>query len=309
MRNLTNIKNALSKFHPFKVMLLCGFAITLFQCGNVSFMQQANLYHRHDEYKAIDDIVTTNNGFVSSEEREGWDMVWQDEFNGSTLDTTAWSYEVNGDGGGNNELQYYTDFKTNTWLKNGFFHIKAIKESYKGKLYTSGRINTKNKKDFTYGRYDIRAKVPTQQGIWPAIWMLPTDYEYGTWPQSGEIDIMESVGHLPKTTYGTLHYGPKWPDNKHTGQEFQLENDLAEEFHVFSVEWEPNEIRWYIDDVLFSTKTPEDLKPHHWPFDKKFHIILNLAIGGQWPGNPDSSTEFPKYMYVDYVRVYQKTNK
>lgn len=309
MRILKENKHKISRlgFRKSAVLILVG--ASLFQCGKVSFTQQADLYHRHDEYKLLDNIVTSDSGFTSPENRDGWNLVWRDEFNGKALDETAWNYEVNGDGGGNNELQYYTDFKTNTWLKNGYFHIKAIKETYKGMLYTSGRINTKNKQDFTYGRFDIRAKVPTQQGIWPAIWMLPTDYEYGSWPQSGEIDIMESVGHLPNTTYGTLHYGPKWPDNKHTGKEYELENDLADAFHVFSVEWEPNEIRWYIDDVLFSTKTPEDLKPYPWPFDKNFHIILNLAIGGNWPGSPDANTEFPKYMFVDYVRVFKKIEK
>lgn len=278
-------------------------------CANVRFAQQKNLYHRHDEYKPVDMIVTSDNGYSSPKDRKGWKEVWSDEFDGDQLDTTSWNYEVNGDGGGNNELQYYTDFKTNTWVRDGYFTIKAIKEGYKGKEYTSGRINTTKKRDFTYGRFDIRAKVPTQQGIWPAIWMLPTDWEYGSWPQSGEIDIMESVGHLEKQVHGTLHYGPKWPDNKHTGKMVETEKDLAEEFHVFSVEWEPNEIRWYLDDKLYSTKTVDDLNPHPWPFDKRFHMILNLAVGGQWPGNPDASTEFPKYMFVDYVRVYKKTEK
>ncbi len=290
-------------------VLMTVAVMSLFQCVNIKFTPQADLYHRHDEYKPLDNIVTSDFGYTSPIERKGWKMEWNDEFNTEKLDTNAWSYEVNGDGGGNNELQYYTDFKTNTWQKNGYFHIKAEKEGYEGKTFTSGRINTRYKKDFTYGRFDIRAKVPTQQGIWPAIWMLPTDYEYGAWPKSGEIDIMESVGHLPNNVYGTLHYGPQWPDNKNTGKEHIIQTDLEKEFHVFSVEWEPNEIRWYIDDVLFSTKTPENLKPYPWPFDKNFHIILNLAVGGNWPGNPDNSTNFPKYMYVDYVRVYKKAAK
>ena len=285
-----------------------GVVFVLAACTRVQFATQHDLYHRHDEYKPVDNIVTANVGFTSPVDREGWKMVWSDEFNGAALDTTAWTYEVNGDGGGNNELQFYTDFKTNSWLKNSLFHIKAIEEGYKGMTYTSARIVSRHKKDFKYGRFDIRAKTPTQQGVWPAIWMLPTNEEYGGWPKSGEIDIMESIGNHPNTVHGTLHYGPKWPNNKNTGQKVELENDLESEFHVYSVEWEENEIRWYVDDVLYSTKTPEDLAPYPWPFDKEFFIILNLAIGGDWPGPPDGTTVFPKYMFVDYVRVYQKTD-
>lgn len=275
-------------------------------CQQVQFAKQHDLYHRHDEYKPIDPIVPKDTGYDHAVEREGWALVWHDEFSGHVLDTTAWTYEVNGDGGGNNELQFYTEFRTNSWVKNGFFNMKAIEEGFKGMTYTSARVITRHKKDFKYGRFDIRAKTPTQQGVWPAIWMLPTNEEYGGWPQSGEIDIMESVGHHEKTVHGTLHYGPRWPDNKHTGNKIELDNDLETEFHVYSVEWEDGEIRWYVDDVLFSTKTKEDLAPYPWPFDKEFFIILNLAIGGDWPGAPDESTNFPKYMFVDYVRVYEK---
>jgi len=282
-----------------------------FGCSNssVKIAKQKDLYHRHDEYKPKDLLVTSNEGFTSEVKRDGWNLVWADEFNNNQLDTTAWTYEVNGDGGGNNELQFYTDFKTNTWVRNGYFYIKAAKEGFKGKPYTSGRINSRHKKDFLYGRFDIRAKTPTQQGVWPAIWMLPTNWEYGSWPQSGEIDIMESVGHKNKTVHGTLHYGPKWPNNKNTGAHVETEEDLEDKFHVYSVEWEDGEIRWYLDDVLYSTKTRADLSPHPWPFDKEFHLILNLAIGGNWPGSPDDNTVFPKYMFVDYVRVYEKEKK
>jgi len=290
----------------FKIYVIALVNLLVMSCTDVSFTQQEDLYHRHDEYKPKDMIIPEEVGYVSPMEREGWKLVWNDEFNTNNLDTTCWNYEVNGDGGGNNELQFYTDFKTNSWLRNGYFNMKAIEENFKGKPYTSARINTRHKKDFVYGRFDIRAKTPTQQGVWPAIWMLPTHEVYGGWPQSGEIDIMESVGHHPHTVHGTLHYGPRWPDNKHSGQHVEVENDLEDEFHVYSVEWEENEIRWYIDDELYSTKTPKDLEPFPWPFDQEFFIILNLAIGGSWPGAPDETTEFPKYMFVDYVRVYKR---
>jgi beta-glucanase (GH16 family) len=289
------------------VPLFAMIAVVVFtQCVDVKLANQKNSYHRHDEYKPKDESLTSKIGYSAPLPKTGWELVWNDEFETPDLDTTAWNYEVNGDGGGNNELQFYTDFKTNVWQNDGLLYLKAVQENYKGKTYTSGRVNTRYKQDYTYGRFDIRAKVPTQQGIWPAIWMLPTDYEYGSWPRSGEIDIMESIGNHPKTVYGTLHYGPQWPNNKNTGKSIELEKDLADEFHVYSVEWDSLEIKWFLDDVLFSTKTRKDLDPHPWPFDKNFHIILNLAIGGQWPGNPDQSTVFPKYMYVDYVRVYKK---
>ncbi len=285
-------------------------AFVLAGCQNVHFVKQESLYKSYEEAIEIDETTTADNGYKSPLNRDnGWELVWSDEFEGEEIDTTSWEHEVNGDGGGNNELQYYTDSKANSYIKDGFLVIKAMKKNYRGKFYTSARLRTKGKKDWTYGRFDIRAKLPIQQGIWPAIWMLPTDYVYGGWPKSGEIDIMEIVGHKPSTLHGTIHYGPEWPNNKHTGGTYELPEGetFADEFHVFSVEWEENEIRWYIDDQLYSTKTPADTDPHPWPFDQDFHLILNLAIGGNWPGNPDENTTFPKYMWVDYARVYKRT--
>lgn len=280
----------------------------LSQCTRVTVVTQADLYQPlAEKVIAIDGTTTPDNGFKSPPERTGWQLIWNDEFAGLEVDTTKWTHEVNGNGGGNNELQYYTNSKANTYIKDDYLVIKAIKENYKGKFYTSGRIRTMKKADWTYGRFDIRAKTPVQQGVWPAIWMLPTDYVYGSWPQSGEIDIMESIGSKPTTLVGTLHYGQPWPKNKLSGKDYLLtEGDLSTQFHVFSVEWEPNEIRWYMDDILYSTKTPKDVEPERWPFDQNFHMLLNLAIGGQWPGPPDETTTFPKYMFVDYVRVYKK---
>jgi beta-glucanase (GH16 family) len=276
-------------------------------CKHVSFMEKPDLYKAVEEVVEEDPYTTKDNGYKTPAERPGYKLVWTDEFTGPELDTSKWSYEVNGSGMGNNELQYYVDSKANVWQRGGYLTFKAIKENYKGMAYTSGRVNSRFKADWKYGRYDIRAKVPIQQGIWPAIWMLPTDLFYGTWPLSGEIDIMESVGHEPKRLFGTLHYGPPWPNNKNTGNAVSVtEGDLFSDFHVYSVEWEESEIRWYLDDVLYSTKTKKDLDPWSWPFDQRFHMILNLAVGGQLPGSPDETTEFPKYMFVDYVRVFQK---
>ncbi|HEY8402504.1 MAG TPA: glycoside hydrolase family 16 protein [Cytophagaceae bacterium] len=297
------ILNRLKLVGPY---LMAGIII-IAGCKGLSFVQQPDLYQDADSLVEEDPTPPGDKGYKSPLEREGWKLVWQDEFDGPEVDTTKWNYEVNGDGGGNNELQYYVKSKRNVYIKDGKLVIKGIKENYKGKFYTSGRLNSSNKADFKYGRFDIRARLPIQQGIWPAIWMLPTDWVYGGWPLSGEIDIMEIVGHEPSTLHGTLHYGELWPKNKYTGGSYKLPTGTFEdEYHVFSVEWEENEIRWYIDDQLYSTKTPKDTDPHRWPFDQKFHFLLNLAIGGTWPGPPDEETVFPKYFFIDYVRVFQK---
>ncbi len=287
---------------------LCIALFTLNSCSQVTMVEQADLYQSTLDQVTVDNTSTTDNGFNEPVKKEGWNLIWADEFSEAQLDTTKWNQEVNGDGGGNNELQYYTKSKANTYIiHNKYLVIKAIKQNYKGKFYTSGRLNTRYKANWTYGRFDIRAKTPVQQGVWPAIWMLPTDYVYGTWPQSGEIDIMESIGHQPKRCYGTIHFGQPWPNNSHLGDTIEVkQGDLSTAFHVYSVEWEPNEVRWYLDGVLYNTKKNTDVVPQRWPFDQNFHMILNLAIGGDWPGPPDENTTFPKYMFVDYVRVYKK---
>jgi beta-glucanase (GH16 family) len=276
-------------------------------CSTVYLVQQPDLFKPYEAIVEDDPTPPGDKGYKTPLEREGWNLVWQDEFDAEVLDTTKWNYEVNGDGGGNNELQYYVQSPANNYLKDGKLVIKGMRQDYKGKLYTSTRVNTAHKGSWKYGRFDIRARLPIQQGIWPAIWMLPTDWVYGGWPLSGEIDIMEIVGHKPSASHGTLHYGPLWPNNKYIGDEYRLaKGTFEDEYHVFSCEWEENEIRFYVDDSLFSTRTPADLAPHPWPFDQRFHIIINLAIGGNWPGPPDETTIFPKYLFVDYVRVYQR---
>ncbi len=241
-----------------------------------------------------------------------WQLVWSDEFDGESLDTDLWSVqhgtgtEYGLQGWGNNELQYYTGRPENLFLEDGKLHIVAHREDYEGMRYTSARIRTKNKGDWQFGRIEVRAKLPEGQGIWPAIWMLPTDELFGGWPKSGEIDIMEMVGHEPETIHGTVHYGPDWPENRHTGEPYTLEEGtFADDFHTFSIEWEQNEIRWFVDGEHYFSVTPSDLQPHNYPFNARFHLLINLAAGGNWPGNPDETTEFPQTLTVDYVRVYQ----
>jgi beta-glucanase (GH16 family) len=301
------MKLFVNKNKIYTLLLLTTGAFALWTCSSVSLVPQTDLYVSSDELIEPDLTTTLDNGYKSSDKRVGWDLVWTDEFNQAEVDTTKWNYEINGDGGGNNELQYYISSRANNYTRDGNLVIKAIEQNYKGKFYTSTRLNSKFKGDWKYGRFDIRAKLPVQQGVWPAIWMLPSDWVYGTWPQSGEIDIMEIIGQKPSTTHGTIHFGQPWPNNKWIGEQKVLtKGDFSDEFHVFSVEWEENQIRWYLDDTLFCKRVPTDVQPQRWPFDQRFHMILNLAIGGNWPGPPDENTKFPKYMYVDYVRVYQK---
>lgn len=232
-------------------------------------------------------------------------LVWSDEFEGSSLDLQKWSHQTGGGGWGNNELQNYRP--ENTTVSDGLLKITAKRENLGSNAYTSSRIRTINKADFTYGRMEARIRLPYGQGIWPAFWMMPTDDKYGGWPKSGEIDIMEHIGREPKKIYGTIHFGPEWPNNKSTGGSYEAyREDFSKEFHVFAVEWEPSEIRWYIDDYLYSTKKTSDLGAERWPFDQRFHFILNVAVGGNWPGSPDGTTIFPQVMEVDYVRVYDQ---
>ncbi|HSR87804.1 MAG TPA: glycoside hydrolase family 16 protein, partial [Pontiella sp.] len=246
---------------------------------------------------------------------QNWDLVWSDEFDGPDIDTSKWSHEVNGWGGGNNELQYYTARTNNSFIENGKLVIQALEETYTGpdgtRDYTSARLRTLNKGDWTYGRFEARMKLPYGQGLWPAFWMLPTDWVYGGWAASGEIDIMEIVGHQPNILHGTIHYHGEWPDNWYSGGSYTLPTgDFSDDFHVFAVEWEYGEIRWYVDGIHYHTETWWDSTsaPYPAPFDERFHILLNVAVGGNWPGSPDGTTVFHQRMEVDYVRVYSTTN-
>ncbi len=239
-------------------------------------------------------------------------LVWADEFDGSELDLSKWSFQI-GDGcpslcgWGNNELQWYST--DNHEVANGFLTITAREESRSGRSYTSTRIRTINKGEWTFGRFEMRAKLPIGQGIWPAFWMLPTDNSiYGTWAASGEIDIMEMVGHQPATTHGTIHFGAEWPNNRFTTNSTSLNSGtFNDDFHIFALEWESDAIRWYLDNELYATLTSWSTTSGAYPapFNIDFHLLLNLAVGGDWPGTPDSTTVFPQEYVIDYIRVYQ----
>ncbi len=245
------------------------------------------------------------------------DLVWQDEFEGEKLNTKNWNYEIHAPGWVNHEWQSYVMDKKNVYVKDGNLIIQPIKGvDSNGKVtYTSGRINTEHKNYFKYGRIEARIKMPKGQGIWPAFWMMPEDQAfYGPWPRCGEIDISEVLGDNPKLTYGTIHYG--LPHGQKQGTKTVTEGpDLWEDYHVYAIEWEPSQMRWYLDGECFVTiddwytKTPGyDEITYPAPFDQPFFIILNVAVGGDWPGYPDATTLFDEtaQMKVDYVRVYQK---
>ena len=239
-------------------------------------------------------------------EREGWTLVWHDEFDGETLNTEDWSYDIGGNGWGNNELEAYTDRPENVRLENGLLIIEARAEKFVRRDYTSGRIKTQGKLAWTYGRIEARMQLPAGPGMWPAFWMLGTDIDQAGWPTCGEIDIMEFVGKDPTHVYGTVH-GPGYSGSSGVGTRTSVP-DASSTFHVYAIEWEPEEIRWYVDDVEFFHVTPQSV-PGTWVYDHPFFILLNLAVGGNWPGSPNESTVFPQQLKVDYVRVYQRPDQ
>lgn len=240
-------------------------------------------------------------------------LVWSDEFDGTVLDPQTWFFET-GDGSeygipgwGNNELQYYRP--DNAQVDNGVLQIVAREESVGTFDYTSARINTRDRFAFRYGRIEARMRLPGGQGLWPAFWLLPQDSPYGGWAASGELDIMEAVnlgGSGGNEVHGTIHYGGQWPDNQYSGEAYQVPMDARDEFHVYAVEWDRGEIRWYVNDVMYAMRNNwfSTGGPFPAPFDQPFYIIFNVAVGGNWPGAPNASTEFPVTMEVDWVRVY-----
>jgi beta-glucanase (GH16 family) len=243
-----------------------------------------------------------------------WRLTWSDEFNGpngSSPDPTKWVSETGGNGFGNNELETYTNRPLNAHQEDGHLVITARKEDLTGpdgtpRHYASARLNTKGIFSQAYGRFEARIQLPTGKGIWPAFWLLGDDIDTNPWPKCGEIDIMENIGD-PATVYSTLH-GPGYSGAKPISAKFPLPpgESVTLGYHLYSVAWTPQDIKFFFDDHLIVERTPADLPPGtHWVYDHPFFIILNLAVGGGWPGNPDETTIFPQKMLVDYVRVYQ----
>jgi beta-glucanase (GH16 family) len=247
-----------------------------------------------------------------------WVLSWSDEFDGSAgsaPDQSKWGYDVGGNGWGNNELEYYTTRTDNAFLDgNGNLVIKAIKENYTGsdgvtRNYTSARLLTRGKFSQKYGRFEARIKLPFGQGIWPAFWMLGADIDSVGWPTCGEVDIMENVGREPSTNHGSMH-GPGYSGGSPLTGTYTLPNGarFSDDFHVFALEWAPGTARFYVDGNLYETRTPADVAGSKWVFDHPFFILLNVAVGGSFPGSPDSTTVLPQTMLVDYVRVYSDSN-
>jgi len=279
-------------------------------------------------------------------EGRGWELVWSDEFDGDQLDRILWEVEESCWGGGNDERQCYTDRQKNVEVKNGVLRLKAFREKFKGlqypqgwpggrgkqirQKYTSGKVRTRDRADWTYGRFSARIKLPKGQGTWPAFWMLPADNAYGGWAASGEIDIMEAVNLGAKCpecdgkigenrSSGALHFGGEWPDNTYKMKAAQLPggDDAVDQYHVFTAEWGAGRINWFVDGQKFLTLNPKDWSTSaleksqnpNAPFDQDFYLMFNLAVGGKYPEENNTGgfeqSSFPAQMLVDWVRVYQ----
>jgi len=263
-------------------------------------------------------LSVADNLDVTSGDPQSWTLVWSDEFDAAQLDPEVWFFE-NGDGSqygipgwGNNELQWYLE--NSAELRDGNLVITARREAAGGKSYTSARINTRDRFAFRYGRIEASIRLPGGQGVWPAFWMLPQDNVYGTWAASGEIDIVEAVnlgGTGGNNVFGTIHYGGEFPANRFSSSEYLVPTDATAEFHTYALEWDSStpEMRWYVDDTLYSVQNSwsTTAAPYPAPFNENFYILLNVAVGGNFPGAPNSSTVFPVEMEVDYVRVYSGT--
>ena len=260
--------------------------------------------------EGVEDIEESNDW-----DREGWNLIWQDEFSDGPLDLNKWSHEIGGHGFGNNELEYYTNDSANAFVQDGMLHSRAkfepsgIGDANNLRYFSSSRLRTVGKGDWKYTRIDVRAKLALGQGIWPAIWMLPTDWTYGGWPKSGEIDIMEHVGHDEGRVHGSVHtesYNHKIGTQR---TKTKVLSDVIDSFHVYSIEWYEDRIDFFIDDQQYFTFVNDQKNNYKtWPFNQRFHLIINVAVGGDWPGSPDNTTIFPQDMKVDYVRVYKKQN-
>ena len=250
------------------------------------------------------EILKADDGFYTPDAYESMKVVWKDEFGGTTLNSLDWGYDlgngcsVGNCGWGNRELETYTNSPENIKLDNGKLVITALESSG---AYTSSRIKTQGKVNVKFGRIDVRAKLPKGQGIWPAIWMLGENIQTVGWPVCGEIDIMELVGHQPSQTHGTVHFNSNGYKSS-TGSTSLAQGDFSDQFHVFTIVWDKTQITWYVDNKPFKTYTYPDSSS---PFTNTFFFIMNVAVGGNWPGPPNQTTVFPQQMVVDYIRVFQ----
>lgn len=244
---------------------------------------------------------------------EGWELVWNDEFEGDEIDRSTWTFDIGGWGWGNGEAQYYTDRPENARLHDGLLVIEARQEKFEDSYYTSARLKTQGLREFLYGRIEARMKVPAGKGLWPAFWMLGANHEHGDdvpeerrWPNVGEIDVMEYIGREPDLIMGTAH-GPGYAGALGITRWNRQEFAIADDFHTYAVEWEPDKVTWFFDGEPYHTLEPEVLAHRDWVFDHEFFLIVNLAVGGQLPGPVGLDVEFPRQLLVDHVRVWQRT--
>ncbi|MFK7935532.1 MAG: family 16 glycosylhydrolase [Saprospiraceae bacterium] len=261
-----------------------------------------------DEFIDPELLIIPAEGYTTPASYDGMELVWADEFQADALNLDDWGFDIGrgNNGWGNNELQYYTE--DNIYMaESEYMVIEARAENVNGASYTSSRIKTQGKKSFKYGRIDIRAALPEGQGVWPALWMLGSNFNAVGWPRCGEIDIMELVGHEAGQVHATVHFGNNNGDRSSNGSSKVLPNEkkFIEEFHVFSLNWQEDKIEFLVDDQIYHEVTPETTGQYAYPFNESFFFIFNVAVGGIWPGSPDDTTVLPQRMIVDYVRVFQ----
>ena len=256
----------------------------------------------------VNELIIPKTGFTSPESYAGMKLVWQDDFQGDALNLNDWEFETGtgNNGWGNNELQFYRE--ENTSMVDGNLVIEARKEAFGGSDFTSSRIKTQGKQNFRFGRVDIRAVLPEGRGLWPALWMLGSKITTVGWPACGEIDIMELRGDQPNRVLGTVHYGPNNANRQSRGLSARSSDGskFSEEFHVFSLVWRENKIEILVDDLLYFEFDRNDAGINPYPFNDRFFFIFNVAVGGNFPGSPDATTNFPQRMIVDYVRVFEE---
>jgi len=245
----------------------------------------------------------------ASSHPEDWELAWSDEFDGPEIDKAKWKYETGGHGFGNNEQQFYTDRADNSFLDKGQLVIRAQPEKFKNRGYTSAKLQSVQA--WTYGRYEFKARLPKGKGVWPAIWMMPSDMKkYGGWPQCGEIDIVEQLGHEPNRVYGTLHHGNPHPPAGKGASVALKQGSLTDDWHEYALEWFPGEMRWFVDGELYQVQNSWFTSGGGgaaWPapYDRDFYLQLNVAVGGGWPGNPDATTVWPQELRFEYIRVFK----
>lgn len=255
---------------------------------------------------------SSDDAAVPIEVEDGWELVWNDEFDGDEIDLANWTYDIGGWGWGNGEAQYYTDRSENARVEDGRLVIEAHQERFDDSFYTSARLKTQGLQEFRYGRIEARMQVPEGAGLWPAFWMLGSGFEEGSenpefgWPGVGEIDVMEYIGREPDLVMGTIH-GPGYSGALGLTTWHRPGELIADDFHTFAVEWDEKGIRWFYDGEQYAEQTPAVMSGREWVFDNEFFLIVNLAVGGQLPGPPALDLEFPVRLLVDHVRVFKRS--